>query len=172
MFCSKACPIKNISGAPSFATNSSKEDRKRTDDPNLHYYSKSRKNILITGILTLVLLCLLILPVFLLYRIAVEKNHDISYMLSIGILLVFTLTFSAILSLFTQAKRHEIFGAAAAYVSYLLDWTAVANNGSYCAVLVVFISNVPGASWQAHRTFFEVRGVDASSGTWDWQVLS
>lgn len=121
MFCSKACPIKNINGAPSFATNSSKEDRKRTDDPNLHYYSKSRKNILITGILTLVLLCLLILPVFLLYRIAVEKNHDISYMLSIGILLVFTLTFSAILSLFTQAKRHEIFGAAAAYVPYLLN---------------------------------------------------
>ncbi|CZT43571.1 uncharacterized protein RSE6_03633 [Rhynchosporium secalis] len=106
-----------------------KEDRARTTDPNLHYYSKGRKNILITSILTLVLLCLLILPVFLLYRLAMDENHEATYTISIGILLVFTLVFSAILSLFTQAKRHEIFGAAAAH----------------CAVLVVFVSNIPGS---------------------------
>ncbi|KAL2064190.1 hypothetical protein VTL71DRAFT_4684 [Oculimacula yallundae] len=88
----------------------------------------------------------ILFQVFLLHRIAVERNRDISYMLSIGILLVFTLTFSAILSLFTQAKRHEIFGAAAAYVSRLPDRIAVADDVSYCAVLVVFISNVPGAT--------------------------
>lgn len=61
----------------------------------------------------LVLLLLLILPVFLLYRLTEHHNLDITYTVSIGVLLVFTLLFSAVLSLFTQAKRHEIFGAAA-----------------------------------------------------------
>jgi cbb3-type cytochrome oxidase subunit 3 len=42
-----------------------------------------------------------------------EHNLDITYTVSICVLLVFTLVFSAVLSLFTQAKRHEIFGAAA-----------------------------------------------------------
>ncbi|TAQ88780.1 hypothetical protein B7494_g2872 [Chlorociboria aeruginascens] len=43
------------------------------------------------------------------------------------VVLTFTLIFSAALSLLTKAKRHEIFGAAAAY----------------CATLVVFIKNIP-----------------------------
>ena len=90
-----------------------KADRQKTNDPNLHYYSKSRKDYFITGILTLVLLCLLILPVFILYRFTVLNNLDVTYTASIGVLLVFTLIFSAVLSMFTQAKRHEIFGAAA-----------------------------------------------------------
>lgn len=42
-----------------------------------------------------------------------EHNFDITYTVSICVLLVFALVFSAVLSLFTQAKRHEIFGAAA-----------------------------------------------------------
>ena len=44
---------------------------------------------------------------------------------AVGILVVFTLLFSAAMSLLTKAKRHELFAASAAY----------------CAVLVVFISN-------------------------------
>ncbi|PQE28352.1 Peptidase C14 caspase domain protein [Rutstroemia sp. NJR-2017a BBW] len=105
------------------------DDRRKTTDPNLHYYSKSRKDIFVTSLLVLVLLLLLILPVFLLYRLTEQHNIEITYAVSIGVLLVFTLMFSAVLSLFTQAKRHEIFGAAA----------------GYCAVLVVFISNIPDA---------------------------
>ncbi|KAI9647713.1 hypothetical protein NHQ30_004099, partial [Ciborinia camelliae] len=88
-------------------------DREKTTDPNLHYYSKSRKDTFITSLLVLILLFLLILPVFLLYRLTEHHNLDITYTVSIGVLLVFTLVFSAVLSLFTQAKRHEIFGAAA-----------------------------------------------------------
>ncbi|TGO35311.1 hypothetical protein BHYA_0163g00260 [Botrytis hyacinthi] len=75
--------------------------------------SKSRKDIFVTSLLVLVLLLLLILPVFLLYRLTEHHNLDITYTVSIGVLLIFTLLFSAVLSLFTQAKRHEIFGAAA-----------------------------------------------------------
>lgn len=47
-------------------------------------------------------------------------------MTCIGTLLICTLAFSSILSLFTKARRHEILAAAAAY----------------CAVLVVFLGNV------------------------------
>ncbi|KAM3066685.1 hypothetical protein ACMFMG_002395 [Clarireedia jacksonii] len=102
-------------------------DRQKTTDPNLHYYSKPRKDVFVTSLLVLILLLLLILPVFILYRLTAHHNLDITYTVSIGVLLVFTLIFSAVLSLFTQARRHEIFGAAA----------------GYCAVLVVFISNIP-----------------------------
>lgn len=51
---------------------------------------------------------------FLLYKLTVTHDLEITYTVSIGVLLVFTLVFSAVLSLFTQAKRHEIFAAAAA----------------------------------------------------------
>jgi uncharacterized membrane protein len=44
---------------------------------------------------------------------------------TVGILVVFTLLFSAAMSLLTKAKRQELFAASAAY----------------CAVLVVFITN-------------------------------
>ena len=45
---------------------------------------------------------------------------------AMGIIAVSTLIFSAILSAFTNGKRHEILAASAAY----------------CAVLVVFLGNV------------------------------
>lgn len=47
---------------------------------------------------------------------------------AIGILVVFTLLFSAAMSVLTKAARHELFAASAAY----------------CAVLVVFITNFGG----------------------------
>jgi hypothetical protein len=89
-------------------------DRDKTDDPKVHYYSKSRKDYFSTTVLRLVLLCLLVLPVFLLFRLAVTDSIEATYTVSIGVLLVFTLVFSAVLSLFTKAKRYEVFGAATA----------------------------------------------------------
>lgn len=52
---------------------------------------------------------------------------------AIGVLVVFTLLFSAAMSCLTKAKRHELFAAAAAY----------------CAVLVVFISNFNGNNFSS-----------------------
>jgi hypothetical protein len=78
------------------------------------------------------ILFLLIIPIYVLWHLAGEledshaSGHASASAVTIGVLLVFTLIFSAVLSLFTRARRHEILGAAAAY----------------CAVLVVFISNV------------------------------
>jgi hypothetical protein len=49
---------------------------------------------------------------------------------AVGVLIVFTLLFSAAMSLLTKAARHELFAASAAY----------------CAILVVFIGNFTGPS--------------------------
>ena len=69
----------------------------------------------------MVIIALLIIPIYLLYNLAKASREADEQSLdqdrtaiSMGILLVFTLVFSAILSLFTRAKRHEILGAAAA----------------------------------------------------------
>lgn len=62
---------------------------------------------------------LLIVPIYLLYSIVKDRDGKLNSHLTaicIGILLVCTLLFSDVLSLFTRAKRHEILGAAAAYV--------------------------------------------------------
>jgi hypothetical protein len=47
---------------------------------------------------------------------------------AVGVLIVFTLLFSAAMSILTKAARHELFAASAAY----------------CAILVVFIGNFTG----------------------------
>lgn len=60
---------------------------------------------------------MLVLPIYLLYHL-VEQNEgqmtpkaNATYM---GILLIFTLAFAAIMSCFTKARRAEVLGAAAA----------------------------------------------------------
>jgi hypothetical protein len=118
----------------------SKETRKKTEiesdnmparppkdeDKYELYYTPSRIAKLANCILILLVLVLLVLPIYLLYHMVHDIGTRKSYMICIGTLLVFTLAFSSILSLFTKARRHEILAAAAAY----------------CAVLVVFLGNV------------------------------
>jgi hypothetical protein len=60
---------------------------------------------------------MLIVPIYLEYHIIVSDHGLISgrqTAICIGIMLVFTLTFAAMMSWFTKAKRHEILAAAAA----------------------------------------------------------
>jgi hypothetical protein len=73
------------------------------------------------------ILALLIVPIWLLYFFVTHNGSGRADAPCMGVLLVSTLSFSAVLSIFTRAKRHEILAAAAAY----------------CAVLVVFLGNVP-----------------------------
>ncbi|KAM0817177.1 hypothetical protein AB5N19_02980 [Seiridium cardinale] len=54
-------------------------DREKTDDPDVHYYSKSRKDCLNTTILCLVLLSLLVLPVFALYKLLKRDPDEKAY---------------------------------------------------------------------------------------------
>ena len=80
------------------------------------------------------ILALLIVPIYLLYYFVTTLGRNKRDAACVGVLLVATLAFSAVLSIFTRAKRHEILAAAAAY----------------CAVLVVFLGNVPQTSNGKH----------------------
>ncbi|KAL9065713.1 MAG: hypothetical protein Q9161_008048 [Pseudevernia consocians] len=103
----------------------SKETREKTDDDSIHYYDRNRISTCVTMIITAMVLALLVLPIWLLYRFSVEGTIATSPD-TIGVVLIFTLVFSAGLTGFTKAKRHEI----------------VAASAGYCAVLVVFLGNV------------------------------
>jgi len=105
----------------------SKEARQKSDGPFEVYYTRSRIEYVANGIITVILLALLVVPIYVLYRFtngATPNAHTTA--VSICTLLVFTLAFSAVALFFTRARRHEILGAAAAY----------------CAVLVVFFNNI------------------------------
>ncbi|KAK4540333.1 hypothetical protein LTR36_009290, partial [Oleoguttula mirabilis] len=81
------------------------------------YYSRERINLVASCVITIMILALLIVPIYLLYHLINAHDGVFSSRATaqcIGILLVFTLAFSAVLSLFTRAKRHEILGAATA----------------------------------------------------------
>ncbi|OMP87786.1 hypothetical protein BK809_0007876 [Diplodia seriata] len=92
------------------------------------YYTRSRIDALAAAVITVTILILLVIPTYVLYHLTSEMSQGSrTSALSIGVLLIFTLAFSAVLSLFTRARRHEILAAAAAY----------------CAVLVVFLGNIP-----------------------------
>ena len=63
-------------------------------------------------IIMTIILILLIVPIWLLYRFSVTGSLASSPD-SIAVILVFTLLFSVVLSTFTKAKRHEILAASA-----------------------------------------------------------
>ncbi|OCL10360.1 hypothetical protein AOQ84DRAFT_387569 [Glonium stellatum] len=101
----------------------------KTSDERVYYFSPSRVEKLVGFIITSVIFVLLVLPVVAMYRLTSLGNTR-SMFSAIGVLTIFTLLFSAAMSLLTKAKRHELFAASAAY----------------CAVLVVFITNFSPAS--------------------------
>ena len=63
-------------------------------------------------IITCIVLILLVVPIWLLYRFSVAGTIATSPD-TIAVVCVFTLVFSAALSGFTKAKRHEIVAASA-----------------------------------------------------------
>jgi hypothetical protein len=65
-------------------------------------------------IIVLMFLALLIVPMYFLYYLTKGVDSRGSNTLCIAVLFIFPLSFSAYLSLFTTAKRHEFLAAAAA----------------------------------------------------------
>ena len=94
----------------------------------MFYYSQTRIEKLVGLLLTLIIFALLVLPVVAMYKLTSIGDRNSTFD-AVGILAVFTLLFSAAMSVLTKAKRHELFAASSAY----------------CAVLVVFISNFNSA---------------------------
>ncbi|KAK5710413.1 hypothetical protein LTR15_012975 [Elasticomyces elasticus] len=101
------------------------EPHKKTTNKFIHYYSSSRINAVVGIVITLVIFVLLIVPVIAMYRLT-SFGEQATTLDAVGILVVFTLLSSAAMSLSIKASRHELFAASAAY----------------CAILVVFISNL------------------------------
>jgi hypothetical protein len=63
------------------------------------------------------ILLLLVIPIYILYHVTARHvDTGSENAVCIGILLVFTLLFSTVISLFTRARRHEILAASAALV--------------------------------------------------------
>lgn len=98
----------------------------KNEDKYEIYYTPSRIAKLTNSILAVIILVLLVVPIYILYHMVHDVGTRRAYMTCIGTLLIFTLAFSSVLSIFTKARRHEILAAAA----------------TYCAVLVVFLGNV------------------------------
>jgi hypothetical protein len=103
------------------------ELRKKTTNKYINFYSSSRIDTLVGVLITVIIFVLLVLPVTTMYRLA-SFDTPRSTFDAIGVLIIFTLLFSAAMSLLTRAARHELFAASAAY----------------CAILVVFIGNFGG----------------------------
>lgn len=121
------------------------EAQEKTTNPYVSFYSSSRIDKLVNVLITVVIFCLLVVPVVTMYQLTSTATHaepsptdknataavDINKrdtFNAVGVLMVFTLLFSAAMSLLTKAARHELFAASAAY----------------CAILVVFIGNFTG----------------------------
>jgi len=103
------------------------ELRKKTTNKYINFYSSSRIDTLVGVLITVIIFVLLVLPVTTMYHLA-SFNTGKSTFNVVGVLIIFTLLFSAAMSLLTRAARHELFAASAAY----------------CAILVVFIGNFGG----------------------------
>ena len=106
----------------------------KTTDKFIYLYSSSRINTLVGCLITVIIFILLVVPVILMYKLSSSTPDGKAIVTprqmlnSIGVLLVFTLLFSAAISLVTRAARHELFASSAAY----------------CAILGVFISSFAG----------------------------
>ena len=95
-----------------------KETRDKAKDKAINYYSRNRISACVTMIITIMILVLLMVPIWLLYKLSVNGTIATSPQ-TIGVILVPTLIFSAVLSAFTKAKRHEILAASAGYTPIL-----------------------------------------------------
>ncbi|KAI9867426.1 MAG: hypothetical protein M1813_008984 [Trichoglossum hirsutum] len=103
------------------------ELRAKTSDKSIHYFSSQRLDTLVALLIAIIILVLLVLPVIAL--VVLEQKHRpqqpqqtqpevaaLNVFRSIGVLMVFTLTFSAMMSMLTKARRHEVFASSAASV--------------------------------------------------------
>ncbi|PVI02227.1 hypothetical protein DM02DRAFT_310545 [Periconia macrospinosa] len=85
-----------------------KRDRKSTANKLVRLYSKDRIDLFSRLIITFLAVVLLMAPVVALFGL--NKNGHIKIL----VIFLFTMAFSVALSLFTKAKRHEVFAATAA----------------------------------------------------------
>ncbi|MDI1490157.1 MAG: hypothetical protein OHK93_001357 [Ramalina farinacea] len=105
----------------------SKEQAQQTGDEELLLVDYKRMDILLRIILTVLASSLLLIPVSILFELQPSKPSEVRRNSNYQILTIFlfTLVFAASITIFTRARRQEVFQATAAY----------------CAVLVIFLGN-------------------------------
>ncbi len=103
------------------------EQKAKTGSEELNLLSADRFDILLRIVITIIAAVLLLVPVFVLFRLQPTSREEFERKSNYQIItiFVFTLAFSASCSIFTKARRQEVFTATAAY----------------SAVLVVFLGN-------------------------------
>lgn len=84
------------------------DQRRKSDDKFTRYYSKTRIDLLVRIVICFLAVLVLVAPVVLLFLV------QESYAAKVLVLLSFTIFFCICISVFTKAKRHEVFGATAA----------------------------------------------------------
>jgi ABC-type transport system involved in cytochrome bd biosynthesis fused ATPase/permease subunit len=92
------------------------EDRLRYSQRHVVSYSITRIDAAANLIIATMLTLLFVAPISLLYYISTSTSGVRRAVASIGVLMFFTLVFTVLTTVFTRAKRHEVTGAAAAYV--------------------------------------------------------
>ena len=105
-----------------------REQRVKTgDQTSLSLISPERLDILLRVVLTILAVLIMLVPILILFELQPSDPSQTKPRARYQLLtvFVFTLVFSASCSIFTKARRQEVFGATAAY----------------CAVLVVFLGN-------------------------------
>ena len=95
------------------------EDRNRTKDPHVHYFSRSRFGTFMTTITAVLSTILLLTPVYVLITVPMNMQKMATVVLG------FVFLFAAALSTFTDARRFDIFIATATYS------VSIQNDPSY-----------------------------------------
>jgi hypothetical protein len=87
--------------------------------------------MLVRIVLTLVAAVLLLIPVAVLFRLMPTSPEDFRLKTNLQMVTVFlfTLVFSLSCSIFTKARRQEVFAATAAYSAVLVVFLGNASNG-------------------------------------------
>ncbi|KAL8688865.1 MAG: hypothetical protein Q9218_005332 [Villophora microphyllina] len=91
----------------------SEESRSKSSTEELHYYDRNLISGFVTLLITLGVLALLVVPIWLLYKLSIAGTITTSPE-TIGVILIFTLAFFVGVKAVTTAKRHEIVAASAA----------------------------------------------------------
>ena len=104
-----------------------KEQKIVTGHENVSLFDPHRLDIFLRVVLTILAAILLLVPVLILFTLQPASADEVRRKGKYQVLtiFVFTMVFSASCSVFTKARRQEVFTATAAY----------------CAVLVVFLGN-------------------------------
>lgn len=109
-------PHRRVSGFGSLSdalTIETQETALKSDDPKIHYYTRSRIDAFAAFITTSLIFALLVVPIWLLYPLSHTLDAASADGMRVGVLLVATLIFSAVLALFTKATGGEILVACA-----------------------------------------------------------